>query len=405
MIHLFVNAFAASAGGGLTYLRNVVPLLGTRSDVRASVFLSPQLRQEFGAWGNITFIEGPRLSNAAARFWFEQTRLPRIIRKSGANVLLSTGNFAMWNSPVPQILLSRNALYTSTDFVNDIRQRADYRLWIDTQLKGTLAKWSIQRADITVSPSEAFAKELRQWTGMEIVPIHHGFDPARFASDRRPFPREIGEKLALTLEGLRLLFVSHYNYYRNFEVLIRALPLLREQLAPRRVSLVLTCRLDSKANPGSYHAESAATLVKELGVSENVVELGSVHYNLLHQVYKACDIYVTPAYAESFAHPLVEAMSSGLPVVASDIAVHREICGKAALYFDRFSAAELADRVEHIVNCENVAVLLSTEGRQRSQYFSWRNHLEQIVGLARQLLSHYSGDKRKKAGSSQLRLQ
>jgi hypothetical protein len=52
---------------------------------------------------------------------------------------------------------------------------------------------------------------------------------------------------------------------------------------------------------------------------------------------------VTPAYAESFAHPLIESMSSGLPVVASDLPVHREICGDAAIYFPRFSPDALAE--------------------------------------------------------------
>jgi hypothetical protein len=42
---LLINAFAASAGGGLTYIRNAVPLLGTNRDVRATVLLSPALRR------------------------------------------------------------------------------------------------------------------------------------------------------------------------------------------------------------------------------------------------------------------------------------------------------------------------------------------------------------------------
>jgi len=45
-----------------------------------------------------------------------------------------------------------------------------------------------------------------------------------------------------------------------------------------------------------------------------------------------------PAYAETFAHPLVEAMASGLPVIASDLAVHREICGGGrGCIFPRFA--------------------------------------------------------------------
>ena len=66
------------------------------------------------------------------------------------------------------------------------------------------------------------------------------------------------------------------------------------------------------------------------------MELGAVPYSQLHQVYRECSMYVAPAYAELFAHPLVEAMASGLPVVAADSAVHREICQDAALYFPRF---------------------------------------------------------------------
>ena len=40
MIHLFINALAASAGGGLTYIRNVLPRLAFRDDVRTTVLLT-----------------------------------------------------------------------------------------------------------------------------------------------------------------------------------------------------------------------------------------------------------------------------------------------------------------------------------------------------------------------------
>ena len=78
------------------------------------------------------------------------------------------------------------------------------------------------------------------------------------------------------------------------------------------------------------------------------MELGTVPYRSLHHLYRACHVYVTPAYAESFAHPLVESMSSGLPVVASDLPVHREICRDAATYFPCFSPDALAERVVQV---------------------------------------------------------
>ena len=47
MMHLFLNGLAASAGGGLTYLRNVLPHLSAREGVQVTAAVNPQLRREF----------------------------------------------------------------------------------------------------------------------------------------------------------------------------------------------------------------------------------------------------------------------------------------------------------------------------------------------------------------------
>jgi glycosyltransferase involved in cell wall biosynthesis len=287
---------------------------------------------------------------------------------------------------VPQILLSGNALYTSNNFFRDVMQRRDYGLWLDTKLKGQLAKWSVRVADCTVAPSEAFAAEIERWTGIRARAIHHGFDRDIFFRDSAPLPSELKKKLERTSDELRLLFVSHYNYYRNFETLIRAVSVLRKLVEPRQVRLFLTCRLQPGANPGSYRTEAVARLVQELGVGSNVVELGAVPYHLLHQVYRACDLYVTPAYVETFAHPLVEAMATGLPVIASDLAVHREVCGDAALYFPAFSPDRLAKAVSRVAQSTGQFTSMSDHGFERSRDFSWKDHVAQMISIAEELL-------------------
>src|ERR1700688_4403958 len=113
MIRLFINGAAASAGGGLTYLRNVIPHLARRIDAETTVLLTSSLRGEFEALPNVSFVESSENHGVIWRFAREQTGLRKLIRRSGAQVLISAGNFALWNSPIPQILLSRNSLYTS----------------------------------------------------------------------------------------------------------------------------------------------------------------------------------------------------------------------------------------------------------------------------------------------------
>jgi glycosyltransferase involved in cell wall biosynthesis len=389
MMHLFINSLAASAGGGLTYIRNVIPQFAIRTDLRVTAALSPGLRSEFARFSNINF---PELEiPSSARFWYEQRVLPEVIRRSGASVLISAGNFALRKSPVPQILLSRNSLYISREFFHDLRSRREYRMWLGTHVRAFLAKRSIYWADATVAPSKAFAEDLAEWTGARVIAIHHGFDREAFSRDCSPLPTQVQAQID-GLDGcLKILFVSHYNYYRNFETLVRALPVLRNRLGGRPVRLLLTCHLAAGMNPGAYRPDAAAQLVKDLGVSDMVVELGAIPYQQLHRLYARADIYVTPAYTETFAHPVVEAMAGGVPVVASDLPVHREICGEAGIYFDRFCPEALADCVFQVANGTEMRKRMVAQGLKRACEFSWKLHVEQILELSRMLTGSETG--------------
>jgi len=388
MMHLFINASAASAGGGLTYIRNVVPHLATRSDTCTTILLAPDLRCEFEETKSLRLLEFPGSSYGSfRRTWHEQRLVPQLIRQTGADILLSVGNFATLRSPVPQVLLSRNALYVSNDFSRDLIARRHLRLYLDTKIRSRLAKYSIAKADCTIAPSESFARELRHWKGCPIRALHHGFDRAQFFSATKP-DYALVRLLERRSNALRILFVSHYNYYRNFETLFRALPLIR-RLIGRDVQLVLTCKLEG--TPGGYRTVKAAALARDLGVESNLLQLGPVAYNQLQHVYRASDIYVTPAYTETFAHPLVEAMACGLPIVASDLPVHREICRDAALYFGRFSPHELAHRIAQLATSQDLSTNLSQKGDVRSRDFSWAHHVDEILNIARGLLAARDG--------------
>jgi glycosyltransferase involved in cell wall biosynthesis len=388
-MRLFIHALGASAGGGLTYLRNLVPHLAAAKDLEVKVLAGEAAGLTIPDTGKVEMVASGTMEERGplARFWWEQREIPELIRKTGADVLLSTGNFAIWNSPVPQILLSRNSLYTSADFSRDMRRRGDYRLWADTRMKGFLARQSIRRAQLTVAPSEAFARELRDWSGRDVAALHHGFDREFFVRDGTALPSETLEKLKETKGAKRLLFVSHYNYYRNFETLLRAVALLKQRSPSKKIRLLLTCELAPGKNPGHYRTEEASALLNYLQIKEEVVQLGTIPYSQLHQIYGACDIYVTPAYTETFAHPLVEAMACGLPIVASDLAVHREITNGLALFYEKFSAADLAEKVTQLFDSPSLYSDLRESGLCQAQSFSWKDHAKRLLEISRALAS------------------
>ncbi len=389
MSAVLINALASTAGGGITYLRNVLPRLGNSAEHHYTVFVPPELLKAYQPLaGKHVSIETSPGSGTPARMWWEQTALRSLLKARRADVLLSLGNFAMFNAPVPQILFNRNDLYFSPEFTADLQRRKLYKLLFTHQAKSRLARQSIKQAMINVAPTAAFANRIKATTGLHKVKVEalrFGFDAEAFKADQEPLPEALLGKLNLNPDCRRLLYVSHYNYFRNFETLIRALPIIESKLRERDldVQLVLTTDIRRGAVYGDYDATAAAKLIDLLAVRKDIAMLNAVEYSKLHRLYPLCDAFVCPSYAESFGHPLVEAMASGAPVIAANLPVHREICEDAAVYFGVFNEVELAQQCVRVLTDQGLSERLQTAGLERSRKFSWDEHVRGLEALIR----------------------
>jgi alpha-1,2-rhamnosyltransferase len=74
----------------------------------------------------------------------------------------------------------------------------------------------------------------------------------------------------------------------------------------------------------------------------------------LRHAYRRATSLVYPSFAEGFGLPLIEAARYGLPVIASDIPVFREIGGDAITYFDLLDADSLAGRIRDAVEGKSI---------------------------------------------------
>jgi glycosyltransferase involved in cell wall biosynthesis len=386
---VLINALASTAGGGQTYLRNVLPRLSrfdtdNRYLVLAPAANLPEYRALVGE--DIDVETAPVNGGVLPRLWWEQSGLRRYLSRQKIDLLICLGNFSLMASPVPQILFNRNDLYFSEAFENDLYKRRLYGDLVANRLKSWLAQASIRQAEVNVVPTRAFGDHIRRSLGratpeFEVMPF--GFDPAIFNASGELLDASQLAALKLDEPLFRILLVSHYNYFRNFETVIKALPLVKTEADQRGlgIQLVLTTDLQKGAVYGGYDATSASDLIDELGIRQEIAMLGSVSYTRLHDLYRRCDAAVCPSYAESFGHPLVEAMASGLPVIAADLDVHREVCGEAAVYFGMFDDRDLAAQILGMMRDRDLQKQLIERGSSRFKQFSWDDHVKRLTAL------------------------
>ena len=379
---MVINAASAKMGGAVTYLASLLRHLPPRqSGHEFYIFLPPETAEKLkGLNENISLI--PTTKGHARwwkRLWWEQVTLRRCLAALHADVLFSTANFGMFGCPVRQILLVRISLYFSRIYADLFLPRHSPRFRWSFRLRRWLCCQSVRCADVVMTPTQAMLDDLRAY--VDVSPTkgmanHYGAtepvdkDMDCWCPRREQFP-------------VRLLYISLYAEHKNLTTLLQAIPLLNKDgtgefvlattvnPAWQAASWTLTCKSDTEL----AHRQDVAPWVKFAG------PLGP---NEIEEQYRSADIFVFPSIAESFGHPLVEAMAHGLPIVASDTPVNREMCGDAAIYFRPLDSGHLAQTIRRVAMSQLLQNKLSLEGIQRVRArFNWHTHVSRILQISR----------------------
>lgn len=383
ILNVTINAISAKLGGSVTYLQNVLPYLRDRlpadsdrlvvwrGDAKTGVASWPQgieYREDALASGGIGAIPG-----TWRRLWFDQVRLPRMLRREHTDVLFSSANFGPLRCPCRHVLLVRNSAYFDRVYMSRMRSprvRAYLRFqrWLTLRVMKT--------ADMVFFPTRAMLELVAQHTGGERANwrvAHYGLRQDLFTPKSLITPPEV--------PPLTLLNVSLYSDQKDFGTLLRATRLLNER-RPNRFHLKVTAGFSQDwLGQSAFHPRFSAekSLYQQLEAEGIAEDVGWKSYGQLPELYRAAAIFVFPSYTESFGHPLLEAMASGLPIVAADTPVNRELCGRAAVYFPPFDADACATSIESLSDDAASQQALVSHAMAQIRKFSWTTHAAQLV--------------------------
>lgn len=113
--------------------------------------------------------------------------------------------------------------------------------------------------------------------------------------------------------------------------------------------------------------------------SERIIRLGYTSVPELKWLYQHAQALINPSLYEGFGIPNLEAMSLGCPVVCSDIAVFREVCGDAAWYFDPMNSGSLEEACNQLLSGKNAAESKTLSGKAIFTSYQNLNRTELIL--------------------------
>lgn len=253
------------------------------------------------------------------------------------------------------------------------------------------ARRAAQRADAVTTISNHTAALLARVAPdvtPEIVPFGAAIEPP---ADDAGVPDDSSEaaaqRRAMRREGLQpplsLLFVGRLVERKGVHVLLDALA----RMGSQEVTLTIV-------GDGPERAELVERS-RWLGLDTRVKFLGRVPAAQLHECYRECDAFVLPAVrdaqgdTEGLGVVLIEALSYGKPVVASDIGGIPDVIqhGRTGLLVTPNDSLALCGALRRLRDRPDEAAAMAATGREHVRSnFSWTTVLDGLEGIYRRLV-------------------
>jgi glycosyltransferase involved in cell wall biosynthesis len=204
--------------------------------------------------------------------------------------------------------------------------------------------------------------------------IYNGVDSGRFSASAQ-LDKDWARSIGLTRDYI--LHVGLLSWRKNLPMLLRALSGLRDKGRLKNYQLVLAGpELSVLTGTREIHDS-----IRDQGLSEMVVLTGFVPEEKMPGLYAQARLLVMPSIYEGFGLPVVEAMASGTPVIASDTSSLPEVAGNAAILVSPTDEAAWGEAILRVLEDPATRDDLRRKGLVRARQFSWQRAAEETLAL------------------------
>ncbi len=217
----------------------------------------------------------------------------------------------------------------------------------------------IKRASRVIAVSDFTRRELRKYYNIpenRIRVIHNGVDTRKFqpAADKRKIKAELG----LNPDDIAILSVGRLYARKGLFTLIEAMPSVVKRFKNAKFVISGKGQSDEMAKLNA-HAE-------QLGVKDNIIFTGYYPDKKLPKLYQAADIFAFSTFYEHHPFAVLEALSTGLPVVTTTVGGIAETIqsGKNGLLVKPFSSKQFSEAILYLLEHPAEAAEMGAKARK-----------------------------------------
>lgn len=229
---------------------------------------------------------------------------------------------------------------------------------------------SIKQADFIITVSEAVKSELVK---------EFSLSPDRcvvttIPPDEKYYQKnnnEIHKKYKIPTQKF-IFFMGNLEPRKDLPTLISAYQLLPEKIK-NKYSLVL-------AGGNGWKTEKSRESIKNAQkLGEKVIHVGFIDQKDASSFYQKASLFVMPSIYEGFGMPILEALASECPIVASNIPVLREAGGEAVLYAKQGDPSDFCNKILEVLTSQKTMNNLKSKANDQLSKFSWKENVRKIL--------------------------
>lgn len=241
-----------------------------------------------------------------------------------------------------------------------------------------------QRADIIITVSESSKKDIINYLDVseeKVFIVPPAVDKNKFRPDYSYDEINTAKKKYEITTDDYYLYLGTLEPRKNIESIIEAYALLLKNLNSKQIPKLII------AGGKGWLYQGLFNLVQELKLENQVHFPGYILDEDVPKLINGATAFVFPSFYEGFGMPPLEAMSCGVPVIASNTSSLPEVIEDAGILIDPYSIEELTGAMEQILRNPQLRNIMVSKGLLQAKKFTWEKSAELTIEIYKKVYS------------------